>query len=194
MGEPSGVQQSTTTCQQNNPVTWGYSVLGVIGATLLGMGNLTPFDSERAKRASALGVQAKRAKRLATSAAVSEVVGNLATVRDTLARDELGGSCAAAAQWVVARVVAGQIPVRHAGDAAELLRVLVDVARLEEGSATSVALVGHLGGSDLSAAVAAMRDRARAALASDASVIEVGEVGEVLPSAAAVAVADQPPG
>ena len=55
---------------------------------------------------------------------------------------------------ILARIAAGQVPIRHAGDAAELLKVLVDVTRLEEGQATSHVLHGSV---DIVARIEALR-------------------------------------
>ena len=45
---------------------------------------------------------------------------------------------------ILAKLAAGQVPIRHAGDAAELLKVLVDITRLEEGQSTSNVLHGSV--------------------------------------------------
>lgn len=156
------------------------------------MSNLTPFDSERAKIAAAKSVEARRAKRARDRATTSDLADSLATLRDTFERDNLGENAAAVGNWVLGRVALGKVPIRHAGDAADLLRVLVDVARLEAGEATSVALVGHVSDrGEVAARVAAMQQRAREALASAANVLDVPSVDAS--SAAAVAVADPLP-
>ena len=53
------------------------------------------------------------------------------------------------------------IPVRNAGEAADLVRVLVDIGRLESGDPTSQSIVAHVGTAEL----AALRDEARKAVA-----------------------------
>jgi hypothetical protein len=58
----------------------------------------------------------------------------------------MASHAAATAMQVMSRIVSGQIPVRHAGDAAELIKVLVDVARIEEGKSTSNVLHGSVNG------------------------------------------------
>jgi hypothetical protein len=88
----------------------------------------------------------------------------LATVRESFERDELGADAAAAAGWLLGRIVTGGIPIRNGAEAAELLRALVDVARLEAGESTSNTVVAHVGPGAVTA-VLALRDQARAALA-----------------------------
>lgn len=144
---------------------------------------LIPFTPETARIAAARSVEARRVKReaakLADAATASEVAGVLASFRQSFERGDLGENAAAAASWLIGRVVTGRIPVRHASDAAALLTVLVDVARLEAGEPTSLAVVGHVSGSDR---VRELQRRARAAIEADAVVV----------SAAAEAVADHP--
>ena len=55
-----------------------------------------------------------------------------------LPRDQLGPTAAAVAQYVMAGIATGQIKIRHAGDASGLMRVLVDIARIESGSPNSI--------------------------------------------------------
>jgi hypothetical protein len=62
---------------------------------------------------------------------------------------------------MIGRVTRGEVTVR---DPAEWVRVLVDVARIEEGQHTSAALVAHLSSEDTAARVAALQTSARAAL------------------------------
>ena len=66
-------------------------------------------------------------------------------------------------------------------EAAELLRALVDVARLEAGQPTSASIVAHVG-REAAAGVLALREQARAALgestavaADSAGVLEAGD-------------------
>lgn len=114
---------------------------------------LVPFDStpEGRARASELGrrgAQARQRNREAkaiatvnTAEAGAAAIASLAAAYD---RANLATGAAAAAQHVIARVTNGDIPIRHGGDAAELLRALVDIARLEEGQATSHVLHGSI--------------------------------------------------
>ena len=61
----------------------------------------------------------------------------LADARETFDREHLGENAAALASWVMGEVAAGRIPIRNADEAATLLRVVVDIARLEAGQVTS---------------------------------------------------------
>lgn len=98
---------------------------------------LRKFDSETAKAAAKRSAEVRRAKRDLARGEVTTLAQKLDTLRDTYQRDDLGPNAAALAQHTMSRVMAGEIPIRHAGEAAELLRVLVDVARLEAGEATA---------------------------------------------------------
>ena len=84
----------------------------------------------------------------------------LREARDTFGRADLGSDAAAVASWVLAEIVAGRVKVRHAGDAAELLRCLVDVARLEAGQHTAANLTTTV----TVAEVVELQRQARAAL------------------------------
>ena len=45
---------------------------------------------------------------------------------------------------ILARIAAGQIPIRHAADAADLLTALHNLTRLEEGQSTSNVMHGSV--------------------------------------------------
>jgi hypothetical protein len=127
------------------------------------MSNLVPFTPETAAEAGRRSGEAKRARKVAASADVRTAAAALDQVRAAFSRDQLGPDAAAAASYIVGRIVAGSIPLRNGSEAAELLRALVDVARLEAGQATSASAVLHVG-ADATARVLALRDQARAAL------------------------------
>lgn len=118
-----------------------------------------PRTAELAKK----GADTRRANAAARKASTRATADTLRSVRDTFTRGELGESSAAVAGWLLGRIAAGAIPVRNAGEAADLLRALVDVARLEAGQATSTALVAHVG-TGATAEVLALRDKARVML------------------------------
>jgi hypothetical protein len=81
---------------------------------------------------------------------------------DTFERDDVGPMALATAVDVMGKVVRGEIKVR---DPATLIRVLVDIARAEEGLPTGpTTIVAHVG-TDAVARAMALRDEARAALA-----------------------------
>ena len=110
------------------------------------MGNtrtLQPFTKgdPRAVAAGKKSVEARRAKREATALvkvveadAGAELVDRLITRYE---RAKLGEAAAAAAQHLIARLSSGEIPIKDATDLANVLKVLFDMTRLEEGKATS---------------------------------------------------------
>lgn len=102
---------------------------------------LTPFDSERAKEAGRRSGEVRRqraaAQRLKNTTEARELADHLATFGETFHRDDIGTHSAAVAAMILARIAAGQIPIRHAADAADLLTALHNLTRLEEGQATS---------------------------------------------------------
>ena len=69
---------------------------------------------------------------------------HLETYSQTFTRADIGTHTAAVAAMILAKLAAGQVPIRHAADAAELLKVLVDITRLEEGQATSHVMHGSV--------------------------------------------------
>lgn len=121
--------------------------LGVIRVVYAGgMGNtagLKPFTpgDPRASELGKRGAAARKAKKEATQLVKVQDAEQGALELDRLVtryeRERLSVAAAAAVQHTIARVVAGDIPVKDATDAANLIKVLFDVARLEEGQATS---------------------------------------------------------
>ena len=111
---------------------------------------LQPFTKgdPRAVAAGKKSVEVRRQRAIAEKAAqaadASTLAGHLATFSATFQRDDLGQQTAAVAAMILAKLAAGQVPIRHAGDAAELLKVLVDITRLEEGQSTSNVLHGSV--------------------------------------------------
>ena len=111
---------------------------------------LTPFvkGDERAREAGRKSVEVRRQKALANKVQeaknATDLAQHLATFTTTFSRDDIGAQAAAVGQMILARLAANQIPIRHAADAAELLKVLVDVTRLEEGLHTTASLSATL--------------------------------------------------
>ena len=105
------------------------------------------------------------------------VAAQLRRVIAAYPRDQLGPAAAALALDLIGRVARGEVKVRHAQDASELIRTLVDVARLEAGEPTSAALVATVNASDVAARVAELQRSARAA-----PVVAAGELADVKPS------------
>ena len=84
----------------------------------------------------------------------------------------------ATAADLIGRLVQGSIPVRNGGEAAELLRALVDVGRLESGDPTRTVAVAHMTGPAL---VARLREL-QASSAAD-TVADEPEPSEPVPPA-----------
>jgi hypothetical protein len=152
-----------------------------------GTNNLQPFKKgdPRAIEAGRKGGQARRVRAELVRAETQKVAQHVATLAATFDREDLGPAAAAVAMELIGRVSRGEIPVRHAGDAAELVKVLVDVARLEAGESTSNAVVAHVT-SDQLARVRALQEQARTALSSSALAVDDVEVVEVGSPPAAV--------
>lgn len=134
------------------------------------------FTAENAREMARRSAESRARNRAAGRATPEEVARNLRALTGRYQRDQLGPTAFAAAVELVGRVATGEVPVRNAGEAAELLRALVDIGRMEGGEATSHALVGHV-------SVAELAERLRRHQAGRA------------PSSAAVVVDDEaPPG
>jgi hypothetical protein len=93
------------------------------------------------------------------------VAAQLRRIVDAYPRDQFGPAAAALALDLIGRVARGEMKVRHAGDVAELVRVLADVARLEAGQPTSASVVAHLSSEDAAERLTRLQASARAALA-----------------------------
>lgn len=115
--------------------------------------------------------QARRDRAEAERMRRAEPVAQLAAVRDRFERSALGPMAAAAAMWTIAEVVAGRMKVR---DPAAWVRVLVDVARLEEGQVTSATANVQVLANDV--------DRARELQQMARQAIEVGPSSGDVPS------------
>lgn len=124
--------------------------------------NLRPFvkGDGRAVEAGRRSAESRAERRKLERAAAADVLGELRTLAGLAERADLGPVAVAAALDAIGRVQRGEWSVR---DPADWVRVLVDVARLEAGEATSASIVAHVG-RDAAAGVMALRDQARAAL------------------------------
>ena len=159
--------------------------------------NLRPFvkGDPRAVEAGKRSVEARRARATIATDGTSALRRELDTVTATFERGELGAQAAAVAGLLLAKVAAGVITVKGP-DVAALLRVLVDVARLEAGEPTSQAVVAHIGTSQALERVAELRKQAREALgavvvadaidASSAAAVAVEDGGELEPAGVGV--------
>jgi hypothetical protein len=121
--------------------------------------------SARARALNARSRDAQEAKRATMRAGVDDAARHLQRVIAAHDRQQLGPAAAATASDIIARVGRGEIKIRHAADAAELLKVLTDIARLEAGEPTSAALVAHVGAADVARQVAELQAEARRTLA-----------------------------
>lgn len=99
-----------------------------------GKKNLTPFNSETGRAAALKSVEVRRAR--AEEQRVDREIAK--RLRATFDRTTLGDDALVCAHSIIQRVQAGEIPVRHAGDAASWVKALVDIGRLEKGEATSL--------------------------------------------------------
>lgn len=97
----------------------------------------TPEGRKRASEAGKKGAATKKAQALARRIENQALTQQLAELRDTYHRDDLGPTAAALAQELMRRTVTGQIPVRNGEELAKLLGQLVEIARLESGQATA---------------------------------------------------------
>ena len=147
----------------------------------MGAEHLTPFTKgdPRAIAAGRKGGETRRANRDARVKKAADAAKQLATFSETFERSTLGSNAANVAQYIMGRVGTGDIPVRNGDEAAALLRALVDIARLEEGQATSHTISATYG-ADAVARVVAIQQAARDQLATDAA-------GELSTAAEAVA-------
>lgn len=135
-----------------------------------GHGQLLPFSKgdPRAVEAGRKGGQAASLRRAASSTAASDAAAVLDGLRGSLKREQLGGDAALVAGLLLARIASGSIRLRGA-DVAAVLRVCVDIARLEEGQATSQTLVAHLSGDAVRSRVADLQRQARSILSTSAT-------------------------
>jgi hypothetical protein len=144
---------------------------------------LQPFTSETASKAGKASAAARRARRDADVSKSRDAAKVLDTFASSFARDNLGGNAANVAQYILGRIGTGAIPVRNGDEAAALLRALVDIARLEEGQATSHTLTAHLSTEAAVARVAAIRDAAKVAIdAGDRVALATAEAAAHVPS------------
>lgn len=122
------------------------------------------WTPERAREAGKKSAQVRRARKAATAKNAAQLSAHLGAVRATFEGADLVESISAVLVVVLARVAAGEIPVRHAGDAAELVRALHEVARLETGQPTAIRADVKVDASVALDRLAALQQTARATL------------------------------
>src|SRR5262245_26339288 len=128
---------------------------------------LTPFDSERGREAGRRSADSRRAAKAAGRASVQAVAGELRALAATWERGDLGPLAFAAAADLIGRVARGDVPVRNGSEAADLLRALVDVGRIESGDAQRTVAVAHLSGPALAARLRELQASSAADTADD---------------------------
>jgi len=134
------------------------------------------FNSTTAKEAGRKSGAARRARKAERDLTASEA----STLIDSTNAD-LGPLARVTAAHVMGRVLSGEIPVRNGSDAASVLRVAHDVARLEAGEATAITVSTSM--SDEGIAVAAEQLRAKIVAARGAArELEPGEATDPLPA------------
>ena len=118
--------------------------------------NLTHFTSETARAAARKSAEVRRQRKAEQAAAAAAAKRDIQEWVDTYEREQLGESCAAAAQKIAHMILDGEITDQRALVAA--LPVLSDIARLEAGQHTAATL--HATISDPAARLAALRGQA----------------------------------
>lgn len=128
---------------------------------------LTPFKrgDGRAAAAGRKSAEARAIKRASERGDIVAMIGRLQTLADHAEGVDVSATCIGVAVYVLGLVTSGIVPIRHGGDAAELVRVLVDVARLTDGQPTSTSAVLHLSAADARARLAELASLAGASLA-----------------------------
>jgi hypothetical protein len=143
-------------------------VLVVVDRDGVSRPGLRPFDSERARAAAHRSADSRRAKAAIVRAQPDAIAGELRKLAAVHERGELGPMALAAAADLIGRVVRGDVPVRNGGEAAELLRALVDIGRIEAGDATRTVAVAHMSGPALAARLRELQVSAAVQAADDA--------------------------
>lgn len=131
--------------------------------------NLTPFSDPEVARAAAKKGWENRRKRKAMEDEIKAAQNrDLAAWVEAYPRNDLGPTCAAAAQYIAHKIMDGTIADPRALVSA--LPVLVDIARLESGLHTSATMHAQvtMGPNDTMARIQALRERA-----SEASSVEL---------------------
>jgi hypothetical protein len=126
-------------------------------ATSVQAKNLTPFTSENAAEMGRRSAEARKAKKAAQVVLSDDTAVTLSRLTNTFQREALGPTAAALAQALIVAVAGGAIVV-EGRYLPEMLRVLVDIARLEAGQATSMTV--KLGDAGVMARLEELRDQA----------------------------------
>ena len=127
------------------------------------------FTPETASAAGKKSAAARAARKALAPRQATELAQQLTAVTQAFERSHLGPAAAATAQQLLSRVLTGDIPVRNGDEAAALLRVMVDVARLEAGQATGHTITATLSTKEAVERVEQLQRQARATIASSTS-------------------------
>jgi hypothetical protein len=163
---------------------------GVVDSAGVRRPGLVPFrkGDARAIEAGRKGAATKQARKAAQRAGTLAILEDVRRLAAGASREDLGAACVGAALEMIGRVSSGD---QRVPDPAAWVRVLVDVARLEAGEATSTSVVAHVG-AGAAARVLDLQARARAALSAtvqaaddvdSSAVVEEGEIVEHGPAA-----------
>jgi hypothetical protein len=144
------------------------------------------FDSESARAAGKKSAQSRKARGIARRAAPGALGRTLQLFRDTFANPDVGGDVLVVASVVLARLALGEIPIRNGEEAASVLRVLHEIARLEAGQPTSLTASVTVGPDVALARLAELRKQAQ-------QVIDGGQVVPSLSASASVQAVDDEP-
>jgi hypothetical protein len=123
------------------------------------------FTKETASAAGKKSATTRRTKAAARAALPAELARKLADVRQSFADVDLAASVVAVAGIVMARLASGEIPVRNGGEAADLLRALHEIARLEAGQPTSLSATVSIPPEVAMARLHTLQQQARATMA-----------------------------
>lgn len=122
------------------------------------------FTHDTAAAAGRKSADARRAKGIARAAEPTELARRLAEFRQTFGATDLSADVLTVAGVLMARLASGEIPVRNGGEAADLLRALHEIARLEAGQPTSLSATVTIDQAQAVARLAELQSRARQTL------------------------------
>lgn len=114
---------------------------------------------ELGKKSAAARIARREAERAGNISRSREAGQHLQALMQSFQRADLGPAASAVAQQTLHRIATGEIPIRNGSEAAEILRVTVDIARLEAGQATSQTAHIALSAEQVQARLAALAGR-----------------------------------
>lgn len=114
---------------------------------------------ELGKKSAAARIARREAERAGNISRSREAGAHLQALMQSFQRADLGPAASAVAQQTLHRIATGEIPIRNGSEAAEILRVTVDIARLEAGQATSQTAHIAMSAADVQARLADLAQR-----------------------------------